>query len=242
MWAWSPVESGEPGRLSLGQAKVWDVWQLALAGARAVKAAVKVAAVAAVMAVAAASTLAFCRAGTADPLHGTGPSTSTARSGRAQVEPLLGPEGIGPVRFGLPEARAVVELRARFGVPASLGVNTGCGPRFAEVEWGDLTAEFRSHHFIGYRYAKGGYPLVTPGSPHPRHSLGTRWPKLSTANGISLGSTLGQLRAAYAVVRFVGVDRWESANGLIFVDDAPRDPEAPSSAIIEIKVGTCGDF
>jgi len=33
-----------------------------------------------------------------------------------------------------------------------------------------------------------------------------------------------------------------SSERLTFVDNAKHDPEPPSSRIVEIKVGTCGDF
>ena len=59
---------------------------------------------------------------------------------------------------------------------------------------------------------------------------------------ISLGSTLRQLHVAYDKLRFVGVDKWQAANGLIFVVNAAREPEPRSSKVIEIKFGTCGDF
>jgi hypothetical protein len=65
---------------------------------------------------------------------------------------------------------------------------------------------------------------------------------LTTAKGISLGSTLLQLRSAYGDLRFIGVGRWQAANGVVFVVDATREPEPPSSKIVEIKFGTCGDF
>jgi hypothetical protein len=153
----------------------------------------------------------------------------------------LAPDGIGTVRFGLEESRAVTELNALLGAPAARGVNTGCSPRYTEVEWGDLVAEFRSNRFSGYRYAEGGYPVTTPGSPHealpPKSS-----PTLATARGISLGSTLAELRVVYGPLRFIGTDRWQSPNGLVFVDNAEHSPEAPSSRLVEIKIGTCGDF
>jgi hypothetical protein len=43
-------------------------------------------------------------------------------------------------------------------------------------------------------------------------------------------------------MRFVGVDKWPVTNGVVFVVDAAREPEPPSSRIVEIKFGTCGDF
>jgi hypothetical protein len=56
---------------------------------------------------------------------------------------LLSPEGIGVARFGQAKARVVAALTAVLGKPALQGPNTGCGPRYNEVEWGELVAEFR---------------------------------------------------------------------------------------------------
>jgi len=154
----------------------------------------------------------------------------------------LGPHGIGKTHFGLTKATTITELNAMFGPPDARGVNTGCSPRYTEVVWGDLAIEFRSSIFSGYRYMKGGYPITTAGSPHEAHPPKSPTPKLATATGISLGNTLAQVRAAYGRLAFVGTDRWRAANGLVFYDDAMHDPEPPSSRIVEIKIGTCGDF
>jgi hypothetical protein len=156
--------------------------------------------------------------------------------------PALEPGGIGGVRFGTTKLRAVAELRARFGAPSAHGVNTGCGPRYTEVAWGDLVAEFRNDRFSGYRYLRAGWPLTTPGSPRAPSPSRPVSPRLSTSAGIALGSTLSRLRSVYAMLRRVGADAWRAPNGLIFVDDARRDPPSPSSLIVEIKIGTCGDF
>ena len=78
---------------------------------------------------------------------------------------LLSSEGIGVARFGQAKAQVVEALTALLGKPAWKGPNTGCGPRYNEVEWGELMAEFRLGSFSGYRYVKGGWPLTTPGSP-----------------------------------------------------------------------------
>jgi hypothetical protein len=138
---------------------------------------------------------------------------------------VLGAHGIGAVRFGTPKPQAVAALSRVLGQPTSRGINPGCGSRYTEVVWGDLAAEFRLGTFSGYRYLDRG-----------------QLPQLATAKGITIGSTLAQVRAAYGRLGVVGTDRWRSPSGLIFYDDAMRDPIPASSRIIEIKIGTCGDF
>jgi hypothetical protein len=170
---------------------------------------------------------------------GLGTGALGALAGQSdQSASTLGPTGIGKVRFGLAKVHTVADLSALFGAPSARGQNTGCGPRYSEVEWGDLIAEFRLGRFSGFRYAKGGFPLTTPGSPHDSSPPTGGSPKLATAKGITLGSTLAQLRAAYGALRLIGTDRWRSAEGLVFVDSA----KAPAKPIVEIKIGTCGDF
>jgi hypothetical protein len=164
---------------------------------------------------------------------------ATASSAGAGPPVRVTPNGVGSVRFGLAQDRAIVRLRTLFGAPSSRGVNTACGPRYVEFEWGNLIAEFRSKRFTGYRYRRGGYPLTTPGSP--RRS-GRSGPRLATATGITLGSTLRQLRAAYPNLHVAGASMWRATNGLLFVDNAKRDPAPLSSRIVEIKIGTCGAF
>ncbi len=155
---------------------------------------------------------------------------------------LLSPEGIGAVRFGQSKAQVVEALTAVLGRSAWQGPNTGCGPRYNEVEWGELVAEFRLGSFSGYRYLKGGWPLTTAGSPSGPSSSQSHGPYLATAKGISLGSTLGDVRAAYGKLSFIGVDKWRPVNGIVFVVNAEHEPEPPSSRVTEIKFGTCGDF
>lgn len=171
-------------------------------------------------------------------VQGTGALTAYAASSSVT---RLGPDGIGRVRFGLPKGRAVARLSVLFGPPTARGVNTGCGPRYTEVEWGDLVAEFRLKKFSGYRYIAGGYPLTTPGSPRaPRRKA--VFPRLATSGGITLESTLAQLRSAYPGLHLAGAGKWRLSRGLVFVDNAGHDPELLSNRIIEIKIGTCGDF
>jgi hypothetical protein len=143
----------------------------------------------------------------------------------AAVSLVLGAHGIGPVRFGTPKPQAVAALSRVLGRPTSRTTSPGCGARYTEVFWGDLEAEFRLGTFSGYRYLDRG-----------------ELPPLATAKGITIGSTLAQVRAAYGRLGVVGTDRWRAPNGLVFYDDAMRDPIPPSSRIIEIKIGTCGDY
>ncbi len=174
---------------------------------------------------------------------GLGMGSLAAFAGQSTSSPsILGPRGIGTVRLGLPKLKAVAELSDLFGAPSARGVNTGCGPRYTEVEWGDLVAEFRLSTFSGFRYIKGGYPLTTPGSPREPSPPRTVFPELATSTGISLGSTVAQLRVVYRSLRLVGTDRWRAANGLVFVDNAKPVSPPRLRHIIEIKIGACGDF
>ena len=181
-------------------------------------------------------------AGVVAVVLGLGAGALTARGTGDSSRPLiLGPGGIGAVRFGLPKPETVTALARLFGAPAARGVNTGCAPRYTEVVWADLAVEFRSNRFSGYRYLEGGYPINTPGSP--REPLPTKiTPRLATAKGLTLGSTLAQAKAAYSPLRQIGADWWQARDGLVFIDNARRDPVPPSSRIIEIKIGTCGAF
>jgi hypothetical protein len=144
----------------------------------------------------------------------------------------------GGDRFGLAKAKTIRELTAVLGRPSAHFVNSGCGARFSETAWGHLYVEFRDGRFSGFRYIENGWPPTRYGTK-PRPSV---LPRLATSRGITLGSTLGQVRRAYGRLDLVGTDRWMVRRGLIFCDDSKTEPPAASSRIIEIKIGTCGDF
>jgi hypothetical protein len=156
---------------------------------------------------------------------------------------LLAPNGIGNVHFGMSKVRAVPALQALLGKPSATGINTGCGSAFTEVAWHDLIAEFRHGTFTGYRYVSGGYPLTTPGSPHDPVSAMSPTPALATARGLTLGSKLSELRAAYPGLIQSGALKWTVPTGLVFVEaSVTKEPTAAAATIAEIKTGTCGDF
>jgi hypothetical protein len=168
---------------------------------------------------------------------GSAPHTVAARASTN----ILGPKGIADARFGETEHAVVTALTAKLGPPSARLRNTGCGVLLHEVAWHHLYAEFRGQRFEGVRYIAGPWPVnnATRKSSLPRVVS----PRLATAKGITLGSTLGELRSAYRPLRLIGTHRWRSGNGLIFYDNAQHDPPPSSSRIVEIKAGqTCGDF
>jgi len=173
---------------------------------------------------------------------GAGLGALSAPAGHGTVGAgVLRANGIGTVRFGLSEARAVGELSALFGAPGARGVNAGCGPRYTEVEWNDLVAEFRLGTFSGYRYVRGGWRML--GAP-PLHELPTsksRLRRLGTAKGISIGSTLARARIAYGSLRQTAAEEWTTPDGITLAANA-NIGKMPPTRIYELRVGTCGDF
>jgi hypothetical protein len=164
-------------------------------------------------------------------------ATAGAARGGESARVISG-RGIAGVRFGIPQQQAVARLSALLGRPSRRFVNSGCGPRYTEIAWGRLYVEFRLGRFSGFRYIENGWPPSRFGTKATPSLL----PRLSTAEGITLGSTLGGLRAAYGRLTLVGTDLWKTKDGLVFYDNAKRDPPPQGSRIVEIKTGTCGDF
>ncbi|HZP71760.1 MAG TPA: hypothetical protein VFA97_00125 [Gaiellaceae bacterium] len=153
--------------------------------------------------------------------------------------PVLSSHGIAGARFGTSKSQAVERLTAVLGSPSARFVSNGCGPNYTEVEWGHLYAEFRRGKLTGFRYVRGAW---SGGAPAPAASRRVS-PRLVTSKGVSLSSTLGQVRRRYGKLGIVGTDRWRSRDGLIFyVSYETTQPAPPTSRIIEIKYGTCGDW
>jgi hypothetical protein len=99
--------------------------------------------------------------------------------------------------------------------------------------------EFHHNSFTGYRDINGPQDLQL-GRAYPG-DFPTQ-PAAQTAAGVSLEDTLAQVQAAYPDLRLVGADRWQTRNGLNFVDDSPRSPAPPKAKIVEIRTGTCGSY
>ncbi len=132
-------------------------------------------------------------------------------------------------------------LSTVLGRPSKTFVSNGCGPRYTEVEWGHLYVEFRSGRLSGFRYLRG--PWAGGRAPAPRSERRPISPMLATSRGVSLGSTLGEVRKRYGTLTLVGTDRWRSDDGLVFyVSYEVTQPAPPGSRLTEIKFGTCGDW
>lgn len=166
----------------------------------------------------------------------SGATAVSSRAAGGATTSIVSSSGIAGVRFGTPKPRAVRELASRLGSPTARFVSNGCGPSYTEVEWGHLYVEFRRGRLTGFRYLRGGWEgrAVKPGRVLPT---------LVTSKGVSLASTLAQVRDGYRTLKVVGTDRWQSRDGLVFyVSYLVTQPPPPESRITEIKYGTCGDW
>jgi hypothetical protein len=149
----------------------------------------------------------------------------------------LGADGLGVISVGEPQASALSAMTSYLGPPTAPASGYGACPGRTEVQWGDLSLEFSSHTFVGYRYSLGGFNRSYPVSPVT--------PLLRTATGATLEMTLAQVRALYPPSDFS-----EEHGGSIVVDFGPADQftlifyqSSPSTPLQQIKGGeTCGDF
>lgn len=123
----------------------------------------------------------------------TAPAPASAPAG-----PGLRPDGLGVARLGEAEHSAVAGLTGAFGPPdADRPVDSdACGTGAdREVRWSGLTAWFGDEAdervFYGWRLARldGGLPAG---------------PALTTAEGVGVGATVAELRAAYGSALTLG--------------------------------------
>jgi hypothetical protein len=156
---------------------------------------------------------------------------------------MLGADGLGVVATGSPQTATVSTITHYLGQPTST-VPGNCH-NTTEVEWGDLSLEFTSGKFAGYRYIPGGLAVVgNPTTTRPTAPGGN--PQLITAAGATLGMTLAQVRHLYPSDDFSGVGggaivvHGTTGSDRLFLGFFASDPSTP---LQEIKGGaTCGDF
>lgn len=134
--------------------------------------------------------------------------------------------GLGPVKFGATQKAAVSRLSELLGHRPTGHSSSVCVGGIKNVSWNDLVVQFKKGQFSGYRY------WVTQANP-------TVWPKLATANGITLGNSFSTLQDRYGrSLRQTGTDFW-SAGQLTFGINSGSSPAPPNSPVYEIKVAVC---
>ena len=137
---------------------------------------------------------------------------------------VLQGSGLGPVRLGTAQRPVTARLSSLLGHPTAYPP-AGCVGGYRDVEWSDLIVQFKRGRLAGYRY------WVT--RPHQAVT-----PKLSTATGITLGSTFAAVKSAYPHLTQTGTDFW-SADGLTFGVTSSQYPSPSSAPVYEIKVNAC---
>jgi hypothetical protein len=122
----------------------------------------------------------------------------------------LSAQGLGDVQFGADADQTVIYVNSVLGKPTRdtgwvdpLTAGGSCpGTTIRLVDWNDLQLFFTDQspavqglrHFASFSYG----PAVTPGQPNP---FG-----LVTGNGIGLGSTVKELKAAYPSAQIIPGD------------------------------------
>lgn len=109
----------------------------------------------------------------------TSTSTSTTTTAPAPADLVLSPSGLGVVSFAQGQASVVSTVSAALGAPTSEGPQTDCpAGNDYRIRWGSLFLDFRGGSFTGWEY-RGGSPAM------------------STPEGITVGSTVGQAAGAF---------------------------------------------
>lgn len=139
----------------------------------------------------------------------TGPSTRTVSGARHDIR--LNGNGVGPVTPGESERSALRRLQHYFGVPTD-HPRSDCGGAYANVAWQNLIVQFKAGRFSGYRYVDSRGVPVAPSARVLRDVS----PKLTTAHGAALGSTLAEVRRVSGTLRETGTARFRSIAGVTF--------------------------
>lgn len=108
----------------------------------------------------------------------TAPTTTTTTTPPAATL-TLAQSGLGAVSFGQGQAAVVSTVSGALGAPSEEGPQTDCpAGNDYRVRWESLFLDFRGGSFVGWEY-RGGIP------------------SLSTGDGITVGSTVGQAAAVF---------------------------------------------
>jgi hypothetical protein len=146
---------------------------------------------------------------------------------------LLEGNGLGVVDFGASTAAVTRALSPVLGSATGRPL-AGCAGAYSELAWDDLTVQFLHGRFHGYRYQVAGWVALSPSGPSV-----TADPRLATPQGISIGSTMGELRKAYTSLRQSGNDLWRSSDGIVFAFPPAGLPKPMNAPVLEIEDNTC---
>jgi hypothetical protein len=143
-------------------------------------------------------------------------------------------DGLGVTKFGATASSATKAISAVLGKPTGHPA-AACTPAYRQTAWLDLVVQFVAGRFRGYRYLdRGPNPEVAPTAAVVRAAR----PKLSTATGISLGSTLADAERAYPTLRRSATESYQTRSGITFSFWSPDNPNR-NSRIYEIKNNAC---
>jgi hypothetical protein len=180
--------------------------------------------------------LVACLAMTGEALgHSTAPAVpprlQTSRAVANRLE--LDPDGLGVAKYGQTLASTTKAITAVLGPPTGHPAS-GCTAEYKQAAWRDLIVQFVGDRFTGYRYLDGGDRGVAPTAAIVRSVE----PRVATASGIGLGSSLSEVRRAYRDVRRVATQSYRSPAGIVFSFWSTGNPVG-ASRLYEIKSNVC---
>jgi len=145
----------------------------------------------------------------------------------------LNGNGLGVTRYGAALSSATKAVSAVLGKPTGHPA-ADCTGEYDQTAWHDLVVQFVAGRFRGYRYLDGGDGGVAPTAAVVRSTT----PRLSTATGITVGSSLVDAERAYGTLRRVATESYRTESGITFSVWSSGNP-SPNSRIYEIKSNVC---
>ena len=174
---------------------------------------------------------------TASPTSTTTAATSTTASVESRFE--LTTTGIGSTTFGADPEGTIAFIGSFLGAPTSdtgwvdpFDIGVCDGNRLRRVGWADLVLEFADvsdvtegrDHFVGYTYGREGSSSALP-------------PALSTPEGLTVGSTVGDLLVAYPGVQLIEGDEFMAPSFTVNDALSGRLSGLGSTDLVEVVIG-----
>jgi hypothetical protein len=152
----------------------------------------------------------------------------------AKTSPVrLNGNGLGVTRYGATQSSATKAISAVLGKPSG-HPSADCTGEYFQTSWHDLVVQFVAGRFRGYRYLDGGKYGVAPTAAVVRSTT----PRLSTAAGITVGTSLVDAKHAYRTLRRAATNFYRTKSGITFAFWSSGNP-SPNSRIYEVKSNVC---